>query len=267
MRQFFTIILALCLASSCTVSEIPTYKVSDSAVNFRTQSVQFSLKGMAEATRQLDIDVQLLGPTVDYDRQIDVEIDTEGLIDPAVEGVDYTFLGGKIDANSVKGVLSLVVNKLSIESPSRSIKLKIVPNEHFTVGFPKYQIIDVRWSEEYVRPVEAVWHYWFLYFSPYYSKAYHEVLVQVFGADIEKCVNRKSDVTEENGLIYQVPSWWLSASHLLYEYVKNYDAAHPDAPLRHSEDWMYYSGYTIGVENGVKNAEGLPTILGTLNVM
>lgn len=270
MKKYFEIALLTLLASSffgCKSSDIIVFDVDDSAVKFKTQSFQYSLKGMTEQTRDLSVPVILVGPTTDYDRPISVSVTTNDLAEPAVEGTDYTVLGGSIKAGELAGEFVLRVNKLSESSPKKELKISLQPNEYFRKGFinntDSYSTATVAWSAEYVRPNDTyVWRCWFLYFSNYYSRAIHEVYVQVFGEDVEH-YTRTSSVADGVEFIYKSPYWWYSASRTVRDYVRAHDAANPTEPLMHSDDCMQYSASATPVGAGVV-PDPIPTIYETL---
>ena len=73
-NYLYTLLASLSLlAVSCKVDDIKTYDMKDSAVVFKTRSVQFSMKGVTEeyAVRTLTLD--LIGQIADYDRKIDLK--------------------------------------------------------------------------------------------------------------------------------------------------------------------------------------------------
>ena len=59
------------LMVSCNADEIKTYDIKDSAVVFKTKSVQFSMKGVTDEYVSKTISLDLIGPLADYDRKID----------------------------------------------------------------------------------------------------------------------------------------------------------------------------------------------------
>lgn len=252
-------------AVSCKKDEIDMYAVEDCAVVFKTPSFSFSLKGVTEETLTVSIPVTLVGPVTDYDREVAVDIlDSE--TSNAASGTDFRILHAVLPAGQYTGEIAVeIVNNLDETVPRRQMSMQLVPNEFFRAGDPRHSGAEVVWSEEYVRPKEGVWRYWFLFFSRYYSRNLHEFLVTEFGEEIELVTNSNSYVREDESLIYRLPSWWYAASRQLRDAVRAYDEAHPDAPLMHSADCMYYSGYNVAAGAGMV-PETLPTVYETLNV-
>ena len=124
----------------------------------------------------------------------------------------------------------------------------------------------IEWSEEYVRPELGVWRYWYLYFSHGYSRALHKLIVETFGEEIEHYTGSSGYVKTNPELTMKMPTWWYEASRTLYQAVKAYDAAHPDAPLMHSEDYQRYNGYNQAVGEGTV-PDVIPTIFETLETL
>lgn len=262
MKKTITIAMAaavcvlLGMFTSCRKDEVDAYDPKDCAVNFKARNNAFSLKGMKEDTRDLFIPVNLVGPSVDYDREISLEIeDMEG-----VQGRDFRLKSACIKAGELTGYIVLNVNRLQEGQSSLDCKISIVPNEYFRAGIPAYQQSIITWTELYSRPSQEVWKAWFLFFCKGYSQNLHKVIVEALGEETEHYTN---STPKEEGQIRKMPTWWYSASRALYEYVKKHDQENPDSPLMHSEDYEYYSGYTIPVGEG-KKPEKLPTILETL---
>lgn len=264
MNRIYILALLSLLTLSCKVDDIDTYDMKDSAVVFQTRSVQFSMKGVTEefASRLLTLD--LIGQIADYDRNIDIRVQ-ENSTNTAHEGTDFKIGKAVMKAGEHLASVEFSIHKLPEGVENMNVTLEIVPNEYFRKGYPATSQIMVSWSEEYVRPTsEYVWRWWFNFLSKGYSKNYHKVLVDVFGPAIETYTNTASAAREDETLEYKTPDWWYGANAQLRDYVKKYDAEHPEQPLMHSEDYELYQGYLTPVGSGTK-PERIPTIYETLN--
>ena len=257
-----SLLLPLLLLFSCQEEQIHTYAPEDSAVQFHGLTNSFSFKGMTEEYRDVQIPVDLIGYCADYDREFKVVAEDS----TAVLGRDFTITSSLIKAGEVRGNICLRVNHLPAGVERQDVRLRIVPNEHFREGPPRYSVSDVSWSEEYVRPNPYVWRGWYLFFSRGYSKEYHRLLVSYFGEEIEHVVNQKTPANEDATLVYKLPAWWYSATREFRSFVRQHDDAGLEPPYRHSEDYELYSSYTQAVGEGNK-PETPPTILETLNVL
>ncbi len=266
MARYYVFGLALVLtAVSCHTDDIKPYNLDDAAVVFSSTSTSFSLKGVTEDEVAFTIPITLIGPTTDYDRRIDVAIGRNSETN-AVEGEDFEILKSQIDSGATSGVVNILVkNNLTIDVTRKQTVLTLTPNEYFREGYPSYMSSVVSWSEEYVRPKQEVWRYWYTYFSKYYSRNYHELMVEVFGEEIEYATGSQNYASADTTLVYHLPTWWYAATRQFREYIGDYDATHSD-PLMHSSDCMYYSSYLVADGAGEVPDE-IPTIYETIIVL
>lgn len=264
-NYLYTLLASLSLlAVSCKVDDIKTYDMKDSAVVFKTRSVQFSMKGVTEeyAVRTLTLD--LIGQIADYDRKIDLKVSSEAE-NTATEGVDFILGEAVMKAGEHEAAVEFKIHELPEGVETKAVTMEIIPNEYFRKGYPTTSQILVTWSEEYVRPAsEFVWRWWFNFFCKGYSKNYHKLLVDIFGTDIEFYTNSVAAARDDETLICKLPDWWYAANAQLREYVRSYDMEHPDSPLMHSDDFEAYGDYKYPVGSGIK-PERIPTIYETLN--
>jgi len=263
MRTFLTLscVSALLLAG-CAKSEIPVYRLEDSAVAFPQITNNFSLRGMTEPERILNVAIVLIGPASEQARPIAIDIEEIS----ARQGEDFTVESCEVPAGALSGALVLKVKKLPEGVDSRSIKVTLRPNEYLKEGYKSYLTANITWTDSYERPIEQVWRYWWLYISKSYSRAYHELLVSTYGDDIERSCCSKP-YAQDYDLIYQLPTWWFAINHEFTEIVRKHDRANPDAPYRHSSDYEAFSSYLkpVGDGEGLKDGEIPPTILETIN--
>lgn len=264
-QRIITIMGAAALAlllSACGKSEIPVYRLEDSAVCFPQITNSFSLRGMTEAERKLTVPVTLIGPAADFVRPLSLRIEEVS----ATEGTDFTVESAEVAAGALSGSIVLNVKKLSEQTPSRSISVTLLPNDHFREGYPAYLKADITWSEAYERPQEGAWRYWYLYLSNTYSRNWHKLLVEIYGDDIERYTCGRQ-YERDYGFIYKLPTWWMAANYEIREIVRKHDLENPGNPYRHSEDFESFRGYTLPVGGGVALEPGQtpPTILETIN--
>lgn len=269
MKALFNLyfILLIVFVSSCTKDEIETYSVDNSAMVFQSRTVSFSMRNMTETSAEFSIPLDLIGPITDYDRPVNVQVvDSEQ--SNAVEGTDFNIVDASIKAGAQTGEIILNINALPEGAENKAIVLQILPNEYFIAGYPDLSTSTVIWSNEYVRPANIkVWESWFTFFCTGYSKNLHKVILDVFGEEIEYTTHKRpTDAEEAQGYIFRNISWWYPASRQLREYVSDYDADHPDAPLMHSDDYEVYPSYQTPVGAGTR-PEVIPTILETLKIM
>lgn len=261
--QILVLPLVLLLAGACQKDNIRTFAMEDSAVNFKARSSSFSMKGITEPTAEFSIPVEVVGIPADYDREIALEVKDS----TAVLGRDFTIVSAVIPAEALLGNIVIRVNQLTEEVPDRACTMLIKPNDFFRAGMPNYQKCIVSWTELYSRPAVYTWRYWFLYLCPAYSQNLHKLLVEEFGLDVEKYTLSTGYLKEDPTLIFKSPTWWWSANRQLREVVAEHDAANPDAPYRHSNDYETYKTWTVPVGEGVRPGGTPPTILETLAIL
>lgn len=255
---------SLALLPACTELEIPVYQDKDSTLYFSTLVQEYSLKGYAEPEVEISVPLIMAGTVCDYDRPVAIElVDTTS--NTATLGVDFSIEEAVVRSGESKGYIKLKVQNLDADVSAKRVMLRIAQNEYFQRPYANNTYSDIVWTAEYARPsVETVWKSWFYFFSPSYSKAYHKLLVDYFGQDIEKS-SYESKAIKDTTLIYRTQNWWYSASRDFYQFVKDHDQANPEQPYMHSSDYEKYSRYTLSVGQGDK-ADTPPTVLSTLLV-
>lgn len=264
MKRFHYIFLASLFAvfvlSSCAKDPIKTYDMADSSLYFTSPTNVFSLIGKSGDEIELKIPVSLVGPVADYEREIALDIKDS----TAVNGVDFRIVSSKIDAGALSGNVVIMVKALPENVEELYARFTIVPNEYFPETFRKNISSVVGWTVSFARPREEVWRYWFTFFCNGYSKALHKIIVEELGMEVELYTGAKSYVNAAPELIYQLPTWWYSATRQLRESVETHDKANPEKPYMHSSDYEYFKSWSLPVGEG-ERPEKIPTILETLN--
>lgn len=268
MKRIFRISMIILMTSiwcSCKEIDIEKFHKEDSAVCFKASSSLFSLKGVTEDWISVEIPVTLIGPTDEVNREFGVIV-SENSSNTAKEGVDFRITKHEVEAGALEGKIVLEIKNFTGDVTRLNTTLEIVENENFHKGYASYLKANVEWSEEYVRPELGVWRYWYLYFSHCYSRALHEIIVDLLGEEVEKYTGSASYVKENPELTMKMPTWWYEASRTVYQYVRSHDMEHPEEPLMHSDDYQLYSGYTVAFGEGRK-LDYVPTILETLETL
>ena len=270
MKKIYGRTLALLCAvgfftSACEEIDIPTYKLEDSAVMFKSPTIEISLKGNSEARPRVRVPLSFYGPICQYDRPVKVAV-VDTSLNTALSDPDFKIDTAVVSAGASEGLIMMTVGALPEELESRTVVLKIEENEHFSYQRLNLNIAAITWSKSYVRPDQPlVFQSWFNFFCPGYSKALHELLYQEFGPDIE-ISSHMAGIRKIPGYKYKAISWWYTASRQFYESVRAHDLANPDNPYMHSSDYEQYAAYNIPVGSGTK-PETIPTILSTLLVL
>ena len=108
MKRIHILLAAALTLFACSKSEIPVYRLEDSAVCFQSVNNNFSMRSLTEPTRDLTIPVVLIGQVTDYARPISFSRDGG----TAVEGQDYTLVSAEVPAGSLTGSIVLRANRL-----------------------------------------------------------------------------------------------------------------------------------------------------------
>lgn len=249
----------LTVAAACQKQEIMPYDVDDSAICFGTSQIQFSLRYYSEAEPTLKVPVRLVGPVTDYDRTIPFKI-VESSENNAAEGKDFSIDSALVRAGETSGAIYMKVAALEGQD-SRRTRIKLLPSDDFTREFDSNSTADIVWTAGYTRPESYAWRSWYLFFSPYYSAAFHKVVCECLGDEVDMYTHFSGGRNE--GYTLKVNTWWYSANAILRNFVASYDKEHPDEPLMHSPDVMRYNSQYAESGTGTVPTT-IPTIFETL---
>lgn len=262
MRKLFILglyFIASLFLTGCGNEEVEFYKVEDCALNFSAKEIQYSYsKNMEKTDVVLRLPITVVGPVADYDREVGVEL----LLDSSrnVTTEDYSIAPCCVKAGELSANLEVTVKySEELADTSKQLFVQLVDNEYFGAGMKGENQASVLWTDLLVRPHQTtIWRAWHQWFCRTYSRNFHELLLTVFGDDVEITSYSliSADVAAEHPEFVRnkLPQYWYAANRKLCDYVAAYDKAHPDAPLMHSDDAQYYSKYTLEVGQGVSRA-------------
>lgn len=259
MKRILICFAALLTFAACTIDNVEPYKVEDSAILFKDGSIRFSLRNYKEADPVLAVPVNLVGPATDYERKIYYEI-VDSTANTAFEGKDFQIDSAMIRAGELKGFIYLKVAPLMGDNVMTTT-IRLLPSDDFHYEFKKNSLATISWSNGYTRPESYVWRSWFLLFSPYYSTAYHKIVCDCLGDEVDQYTHFGGGRNE--GYTLKAITWWYAANRALRDYVEKYDAEHPGEPMMHSDDVLFFTGQYVSVADGIK-PETVPTIIETL---
>lgn len=243
----------------CNEDEIDTYDNEQAAVNFLSYSTDFSFLNSEDQEKGvIELPVQMMGSTVDYDRKIAVEL-IDSLTTATV--ADFSILEAVVPANELNGLIRIEVkNSEMLLDTVMSIGVKCIENEHFTLGFINAQQISgtkygylypyhvLRFTNQLVKP--ANWRSWHFWFCTTYSRDLHLLILEVLGdaaANFEyygEFTGKRSTADEGYAL-----------NRKLRRYVSDYNANNPNNKLKHSEDGLYYSAYNTATPTAAGGKE------------
>lgn len=265
MRKYIhlgCIVFAL-LWSACNRDHIMRYNENDAALNFTTPETNFSfLDSENKESAIVEVPVQIMGPSVDYDRTFAVSvIDTSTTATPEA----YKIVEASVKANEMIGTLKLeVLYAGSLDTSEMRLALKFADNEDFTVGYRKYfengtdklyPSHAVTWSNMLVKPVN--FRSWWFWFSDTYSRDLHLLILEVLGEGAEN-INWYYELgNDENG--NRIPksdaNECYALNRKLRKYVADYNAANPTKKLKHSKDALYYKTWNAANPEAVGEKE------------
>ena len=256
------------LFMACADEEVEFYSAENGALDFATLRVEYSYARETEkGDRVLQVPVNVVGPAVDYDRKVSFRVVTDSCQN--VSDGDYSIADTcVVKAGELTANIDVQVHYTEdLADTSKLLTLQLLENEYFGIGLPASNMADVYWTDLLVRPHLAIWRTWWQFFSQTYSRKFHEVIIEALGEEMEiYYLYSTTDINEHPEFVRITnQAWWYAANRKLREYVAAYDAAHPDAPLMHSDDAEYFRSYSLAVGSGVSRAGY--TIAETLKVL
>lgn len=248
------------LFMACADEEVEFYSAENGALDFAVSRVEYSYaKDTEKGDRVLQVPVNVVGPAVDYDRKMSFRVVTDSCQN--VSDGDYSIADTcVVKAGELTANIDVQVHYTEdLADTSKLLTLQLLENEYFGIGLPASNMADVYWTDLLVRPHQAsVWRAWWYFFGRTYSRNFHQVIVEALGEEVETYYFWSvAGIADEHPEFVRMTNqaWWYAANRKLREYVANYDAAHPDAPLMHSDDAEYFSSYSLPVGSGVSRAD------------
>lgn len=187
-KIFYSIIFLGCLLTGCQENEMDNFD-SDGAVYFQlnttdwtnaTDSVVYSFAGKTEREVTLNLQVNLMGGAVDYDREIRISVDPE--LTTAEEGVHYQALEDSYTlpagAYSVQIPVTILGTDPQLENQMVQLALRLEPSEELVLGLSRRTLARIQFSSMLTMP-----YYWDEFYWGEYSKVKHEKLIELLGVD------------------------------------------------------------------------------------
>lgn len=259
MLRFKYILLitsSILIFSNCSKDELDTYKTEDSSIAFEHTLSDFSFMNSEDKESMVvSIPIRYIGTIEDYDRSFTAEVITDSL-NNAPQG-SYEILGGTIKAGEYKTTLQIkLLNDEVLLDSTYVLNLKVLPNEELGLINKQQTTTVVRWDNMFPRPAWIKSSSQIQYFTYYrtstgsvvrglYSRALGEAMLAAWGTmDINfwGWMGRTPEILAEYPIVQMGLPTFPPYLHQLEEYVYNYNKEHPDAPLRHSDDCVRFSG-------------------------
>lgn len=246
----------LILFISCSKDELDTYKTENSAVSFENTLSDFSFMNSEDKESMIvELPVRYMGTIENYDRSFSAEVITDSL-NNAPAG-SYEILGGTVKAGEYTTTLKVKLHNSEILDDSTYVlNLKILPGEDLELINKTRETTILRWDNMFPRPAWITTSSRIQYFTYYrtptgtiyrglYSRAFGEVMLAAWGTmDINfwGWMGRTPEILAQYPIVQMGLPTFPPYIHQLEEYVYNYNKEHPDAPLRHSDDCVRFSG-------------------------
>ena len=297
---------AAILSGGCSQDDLSTFAIEDSAVYFPSNNLSHSFIDTPEAEyADVEIKLNLIGPTADYDRPVAVEVNEEATTATAGQ---YTVLGGMVKAGATSGTVTVRVNndKQALAQGDLALGLRLLSNDQFSTEIdPETQppvtggaLISVEavltWSNDIKMPEYMLQRSFLKYVS--YTALWVDDDGNVYGEQNEaETRKRLSSLYRNNGLYsknlarilrevwpevlnvfgylgtdadilekYPIINpgnvqdlYTKQLFHKLETYIYEYNLAHPDDILRHSDDAavLNAAGNIVSVTSGGKSYE------------
>ena len=192
MKKTTYIVLTWCmLLGACQENEQIDFD-SSGAVYFQiadswsdlTDSIVYSFAGKESDEQTLNIQVNLMGEAVDYERHVRVAVDLERTT--AKEGLHYQALGNEyiLPANAYNMSIPVVLYGKDTELENRTFQLvvNLEPSDDLELGLADKTSVRVVISNMLTQPSYWQQYYLGMRFGPY-SRVKHEYIIRVLGFD------------------------------------------------------------------------------------
>ena len=208
------------ILNACQEEKIMTYDTSRAAVNFASSSVAYTFLANPENEYVQEIEVNIIGDSVDYDRTFNVEI-VDSLTTATTD--QYEILGGIVKAGEFKGTLSVkLYNSEALKTTALKIGFKIVDSDDFYAGNIESNQFTLSFSNKVVVPT---WSYLKYFFCATPSTECYRIFVQVTRLE-------KFTITEYK-------AYGTAGANALGtkfgDYIKQWNLDHPDNHLKHDD--------------------------------
>lgn len=294
------------LSGGCSQDDLSTFAVKDSAVYFPSNNLSHSFIDTPEAEyADVEIKLNIIGPTADYDRPVAVEMNDETTTATAGQ---YTVLGGMVKAGATSGTVTVRVNndKQALAQGDLALGLRLLGNDQFSTDIDPETKLPVTggalvsfeavltWSNDIKMPEYMLQRNFLRYvsytalwvdddgnvygeqneaatrkrlsakYSSYglYSKNLAKILREVWPEvlNVFGYLGTDADILEKYPMINPgnvQDLYTKQLFHKLETYIYEYNQAHPDDILRHSDDAavLNAAGNIVSVKSGGKTYE------------
>ncbi len=270
------------LLSGCKKDDIDRYSADDSSICFETNFKEVSFIDTPELEYlDVEIPVVLVGPSVDYDREISYTVLGETT---TATQQQYQILDARIEAGAMSGYIKVRVmnDRAVLEEGTLELELQIEPNDRLAVDLKSRQFsvytpfttAKLSWTNQILMPSWLLQGNFLRYISHtalyrdgqymygeqnaegtrtlasakyssngLYSRNLMKILREIWPDKVN--VNGHLGMDEETLAQYPLltmgNAYHALLMHKLETYIYEYNKAHPDAILRHSDDAACYN--------------------------
>ncbi len=208
------------ILSACTKEELTTYDTSRSAINFISDSVEYTFLANPEDEYIQEVDVRIIGSPADHDRSFTVQVVDSTTTANADQ---YEIIGGIVKAGEFVGKLSVkLFNSSELSDTTISLGLVIVDSDDFLAGNIENSQFKISWTDKVVLPS---WRYIRFFFCATPSTEAYRVLVASTGL-------LKFDLSDYRAV-------GLAGAQALGtqygDYIKQWNKDNPDNHLKHDD--------------------------------
>ena len=227
-------VLGAVVLGGCTEDALKAYSGGD-AVCFWVRERNHSLYGATVEMLPVDtisVRITIMGYPRPYDRTV-TGAAVEGVNTTAAPG-EYRILGGLIPANATDGWFQVEVKNMDkLQTEQLSLNVVLTENEYFIPGLKENRNMALTWTCKLVQP--QTWATMSSYICATYSTLVYRLIIQITGrTEIWYSATSGSNPNDPEGgwvSLVQVQLWGLEFGN----YVRTYNAEHPDAPLLHDD--------------------------------
>ena len=189
MKKIFYSILFFCgLLAGCQENEMTGFE-KDGAVYFQIDanywtntgdSVVYSFAGKGVTEYTVNLQVDLMGEAVDWDREVRVSIDPE--LTTAEEGTHYRALEASYvlpaGAYNMQIPVTILGTDPRMENQAFQLAIRLEPSDDLELGLSYRTLARIQFSSMLTMP-----YYWDEFYWGPYSKVKHEKLIELLGVD------------------------------------------------------------------------------------
>ncbi len=218
--SFCLLLAVLTVFTACEEEDIMTYNTERSAVNFIGSSLEYSFLTNPTDEYVIEVDVQVMGDTANYDRYFNVAIVQD--LTTASDN-QYEIVEGIVKAGEFKGKLYVRVFKSdALDDTMAEVGIKLVDSDDFFAGNKEKDEFLIGFTNKIVLPPLQYFKY---FFCKYKSTEVYRIFVLTTGLTDFGRTEYMQFGTEGTPAI----------ATKFGDYIKEWNKNHPDNHLKHDD--------------------------------